>query len=65
MYEHAYCNVADAAFVVLDGSLGACAQDPAYRTAADFDYWIPLQFDETGAVKQFEEFVDEYTLALA
>ena len=43
---------------------GVCAQDPSYRTASDYDYWIPLQFDAEGAVHQFEDFVDEYTLTL-
>lgn len=43
---------------------GVCAQDPSYRTASDYDYWIPLQFDAEGAVQQFEDFVDEYTLTL-
>ena len=43
---------------------GVCEQDPAYRTAADFDYWIPLEFDNDGNVLQFETFVDNFTLAL-
>ena len=41
---------------------GECAQSPAYRTGADFDYWIPLAFGSDGAVQQFEDFVDEFTL---
>jgi hypothetical protein len=44
---------------------GVCAQDPAYRTSADFDYWIPLEFDAQGKVKQFAEFVDEFDLVVA
>jgi len=43
---------------------GVCAQSPDYRTAADFDYWIPLEFDQSGKVEQFADFVDDYTLQL-
>ena len=43
---------------------GVCKQDPNYHTGRDFDYWIPLQFDENGKVQQFDEFVDEFTLSL-
>ena len=43
---------------------GDCAQSAAYRTAADFDYWIPLEFDANGTVQQFADFVDEFNLTL-
>ena len=41
---------------------GVCAQDPLYRTSTDFDYWVPLEFDAQGKVKQFAEFIDEFDL---
>ena len=34
------------------------------RPGADFDYWIPLDFDEHGTVQQFADFVDEFQLDL-
>ena len=44
---------------------GTCAQSPEYDKSADFDYWIPLAFDdETGAVLPFEPFVDEFNITL-
>ena len=44
---------------------GVCAQSPQYRAGADFDYWIPLEFDAAGNVMQFKDFVDEFQLSLA
>jgi hypothetical protein len=43
---------------------GVCKQESNYHTGADFDYWIPLQFDEKGQIMQFENFVDNFTLTL-
>lgn len=45
-----------------DPPTGVCAQDPLYRTSTDFDYWVPLEFDAQGKVKQFAEFIDEFDL---
>jgi hypothetical protein len=49
---------------------GVCAQDATtgakdYRTAADFDYWVPLAFDADGSVLQFDDFVEEFHLTVA
>ena len=44
---------------------GVCAQSPQYRAGADFDYWIPLEFDADGNVMQFKDFVDDFQLSLA
>jgi hypothetical protein len=42
-----------------------CLLDMArYRTATDFDYWIPLEFDAAGSVQQFTAFVDDFELSL-
>jgi hypothetical protein len=41
-----------------------CAQDPAYHTGSDFDYWVPLDFDGQGNVQQFKEFVGEFELTV-
>ena len=43
---------------------GDCKQQPGYHPGTDFDYWIPLEFDEEGTVQQFKPFVDEFQLAL-
>ena len=43
---------------------GVCAQDPAYHTGSDFDYWVPLDFDGQGNVQQFKEFVGEFELTV-
>lgn len=43
---------------------GQCAQSAQYVKGHDFDYWIPLQFEESGNVKQFESFVDHFELNL-
>lgn len=41
---------------------GVCAQDPRYKPAEQFDYWIPLEFDADGTIIQFADFVDEYVI---
>eukprot|EP00656_Telonema_subtile_P030745 TRINITY_DN3372_c0_g1_i1.p1 TRINITY_DN3372_c0_g1~~TRINITY_DN3372_c0_g1_i1.p1 ORF type:complete len:399 (-),score=60.25 TRINITY_DN3372_c0_g1_i1:166-1362(-) len=43
---------------------GQCAQPDGYIKGHDFDYWIPLEFDELGAIKQFDSFVDQFELNL-
>lgn len=43
---------------------GVCKQDSNYHTGADFDYWVPLEFDEQGQIMQFADFVENFTLAL-
>eukprot|EP01045_Picozoa_sp_COSAG04_P006548 COSAG04_NODE_324_length_16823_cov_176.872937_2_plen_92_part_00 len=43
---------------------GDCKQQPSYHPGTDFDYWIPLEFDEEGTVQQFKPFVDEFQLEL-
>jgi len=44
---------------------GDCQQSPRYDKGADYEYWIPLQFDEgTQQVKQFASFQDTFTLNL-
>ena len=43
---------------------GSCKQPPDYHPGTDFDYWIPLDFDEHGTVQQFADFVDEFDLDL-
>jgi hypothetical protein len=43
---------------------GDCAQSPAYSNGNDFSYWVPLEFDAAGQVRQFEPFVKEWSLKL-
>jgi hypothetical protein len=43
---------------------GNCKQPADYHPGTDFDYWIPLDFDEHGKVQQFADFVDEFDLDL-
>ena len=43
---------------------GNCKQPSDYHPGTDFDYWIPLDFDEDGKVEQFADFVDEFNLDL-
>eukprot|EP00041_Stephanoeca_diplocostata_P017117 m.340699 g.340699 ORF g.340699 m.340699 type:complete len:405 (-) comp20598_c0_seq4:204-1418(-) len=46
-------------------AVGPCTQPAGYIKGHDYDYWIPLQFDEvTGMVQQFDEFVDSFVLEL-
>jgi hypothetical protein len=43
---------------------GVCKQPPNYQPAKDFDYWIPLAFDQAGNVEQFAPFVAQFSLDL-
>ena len=44
---------------------GACAPPAGYVKGHDFEYWIPLAFDDaTGDVRPFAPFVDAFELEL-
>ena len=43
---------------------GDCAEPASYIKGEDFMYWIPLEFDEKGAVLPLAPFVDEFTIQL-
>jgi hypothetical protein len=43
---------------------GECAQPAGYDKGSDFSYWYPLQFAADGRVRDFEPFVDAFTLEL-
>eukprot|EP01047_Picozoa_sp_COSAG01_P018883 COSAG01_NODE_1035_length_11997_cov_95.509665_2_plen_91_part_00 len=44
---------------------GNCKQDSKYKPGSDYDYWIPLEFNNAGQVQQFAPFVDEFNLTLS
>ena len=43
---------------------GDCAEPASYIKGEGFMYWIPLEFDEHGAVRHFAPFVDQYRVTL-
>jgi hypothetical protein len=43
---------------------GPCKEPPDYIKGHGFSYWIPLEFDDNGDVKEFQPFVNSFTLDL-